>query len=142
VLDLLAAALASRVADVADPQLPVATARRARLAEVLADIEANLGDPGLTPTTLAAAHHMSLRSLHALFEQHEATVAGWIRHRRLERTRQDLVDPAQRDQPVSAIAARWGLVNPAHFSRAFRTAYGHTPLEYRHGVLDRVAGAR
>jgi AraC-like DNA-binding protein len=142
VLDLLAAALASRVApDAGDPgrDLPAATARRARLTEVLADIEANLGDPGLTPTTLAAAHHMSLRALHALFEQHEATVCGWVRHRRLERSRRDLADPAQSDLPVSAIAARWGLVNPAHFSRAFRAEYGLSPVEYRHRVLGRAS---
>jgi AraC-like DNA-binding protein len=32
---------------------------------------------------------------------------------------------------VSAVAARWGLVNAAHFSRAFRAAYGLSPVEYR-----------
>jgi transcriptional regulator GlxA family with amidase domain len=32
---------------------------------------------------------------------------------------------------VSAIAARWGLVNATHFSRAFRAAYGLSPVEYR-----------
>ena len=32
---------------------------------------------------------------------------------------------------MSAIAARWGLVNAAHFSHAFRTAYGLSPVEYR-----------
>jgi AraC-like DNA-binding protein len=146
VLDLLAAALASRAdggtpALPADLALPDSVARRARLTAVLAGIEAHLGDPGLTPTTLAAAHHMSLRSLHALFEHHEATVAGWIRHRRLERVRRDLADPAQRDLAVSAVAARWGLVNPAHFSRSFRAAYGLSPVEYRQRVLGRATGA-
>jgi AraC-like DNA-binding protein len=147
VLDLLAAALASRVAGdtgipAIDGPLPDTTARRARLMEVIADVEANLADPGLTPTALAAAHHMSLRSLHALFEHHEATVAGWIRHRRLERSRRDLADPAQRDVPVSAIGARWGLVDPAHFSRCFRAAYGLSPLEYRHSILGRTISGR
>jgi AraC-like DNA-binding protein len=32
---------------------------------------------------------------------------------------------------VSAVAARWGLTNAAHFSRAFRAAYGVSPVEYR-----------
>ena len=32
---------------------------------------------------------------------------------------------------ASAIAARWGLTDPAHFSRAFRAAYGLPPSEYR-----------
>lgn len=85
---------------------------------------------------------MSLRALHALFEHHEATVSGWIRHRRLERSRRDLADPAQRDVPVSAVATRWGLVNHAHFSRAFRAAYGLSPVDYRHSVVDRATGVR
>jgi len=71
------------------------------------------------------------RSLYSVFEREQATVAGWIRHRRLERCRRDLLDPAQHDVPVSAVAARWGLANPAHFSRAFRAAYGLAPVEYR-----------
>jgi AraC-like DNA-binding protein len=58
-------------------------------------------------------------------------VAGWVRERRLERSRHDLLDPALAARPVSAIAARWGLVDPAHFSRLFRAAYGVPPLEYR-----------
>jgi transcriptional regulator GlxA family with amidase domain len=41
---------------------------------------------------------------------------------------------------VSAIAARWGLVNAAHFSRAFRTAYGLPPVEYR--TIATGSGAR
>jgi AraC-like DNA-binding protein len=32
---------------------------------------------------------------------------------------------------VSAVAARWGLTDPAAFSRLFRAAYGVPPLEYR-----------
>jgi AraC-like DNA-binding protein len=68
---------------------------------------------------------------YSVFEREQATVAGWIRHRRLEGCRLDLLDPAQRDVPVSAVAARWGLANPAHFSRAFRAAYGLAPVEYR-----------
>jgi AraC-like DNA-binding protein len=32
---------------------------------------------------------------------------------------------------VGAIAARWGLIDAAHFSRLFRAAYGLPPGEYR-----------
>jgi AraC-like DNA-binding protein len=58
-------------------------------------------------------------------------VAGWIRQRRLERCRQDLLDPALADWSVAAIAARWGLTNAGHFSHMFRVAYGLPPAEYR-----------
>ncbi|MFJ9520782.1 AraC family transcriptional regulator [Kitasatospora sp. NPDC101801] len=29
------------------------------------------------------------------------------------------------------VARRWGFVNPAHFSRVFRAAYGVSPREWR-----------
>jgi AraC-like DNA-binding protein len=74
---------------------------------------------------------VSLRSLYKLFEGERTSVAGLIRERRLERCRRDLLDPWLAARPVSAIAARWGLPNAAHFSRAFRAAYGVPPVEYR-----------
>ncbi|WP_323136387.1 helix-turn-helix domain-containing protein [Streptomyces sp. NBC_01446] len=49
----------------------------------------------------------------------------------MEAARSDLVDPAPRSSPVNAVAARRGFPRGAGFSRAFRTAYGITPSEYR-----------
>jgi AraC-like DNA-binding protein len=128
-LDLLTVALAGRVDRLGEvpPDIP----RRARVVGVRAYIEAELGDPELTPASIARAHHMSLRSLYKLFEEERASVAGLIRERRLERCRRDLLDPSLAEVPVSAIAAHWGLTNAAHFSRAFRAAYGASPVEYR-----------
>jgi AraC-like DNA-binding protein len=94
-------------------------------------IDQHLGDPGLTPEAIAAAHGISTRHLHRLFAEHDRTVAAWIRHRRLERCRHDLADPALRDRSVQAIATRWGFAAPAHFSRVFRAAYGVSPREHR-----------
>jgi len=128
-LDLLAVALAGRLDRLG--RLPADTSRRALLLGVRAFIEGQLGDPGLTPATVARAHHVSLRSLYKLFEGEQTSVAGLIRERRLERCRRDLLDPSLAARPVSAIAARWGLTNPAQFSRAFRAAYGASPVEYR-----------
>ena len=51
--------------------------------------------------------------------------------RAADQPRAERRDPALRARPVSAIAMRWGLTNPAHFSRAFRAAYGIAPAEYR-----------
>ncbi len=128
-VDLVAAALAPRLER--EPGLPQASEREALLRTVGAFIERRLGDPELSPATIAAAHHVSLRYLYKLFERQPTGVAAWIRERRLERCRRDLLDPALRRQPVSAIGARWGLPEPAHFSRLFRTAYGVPPSEYR-----------
>jgi AraC-like DNA-binding protein len=105
-------------------------------------IEEHLGDPDLTPPAVAAAHYVSVRYLHKLFETQEASVAEWIRQRRLERCRRDLLDSALSALPVNAIAARWGLLNAAHFSRAFRAAYGTAPGEYRRLAAQRTALAR
>ena len=37
--------------------------------------------------------------------------------------------------PVSAVAARWGLPDSAHFNRLFKRAYGLPPAEYRRAFL-------
>ena len=105
--------------------------RRQLLHEILGTVDTMLGDPEVSPATIAAAHYISTRHLHALFAEHGITVAGWIRERRLEHRRRDLADGALADALIARIAARWGLVNPAHFSRLFRTTFGQSPSEYR-----------
>ena len=127
--DLLTATLAARLER--RERVPRDSRQRALLVQVHAFIEKRLGDPELSPGLVAGAHYISVRYLHRLFETEESTVADWIRTRRLERARHDLLDPALRRRPVSAIGARWGFADPAHFSRAFRTAYGMPPGEFR-----------
>ncbi len=107
--------LATRLAHELDlPRWGEPEARRhALLTTVQAFINQHLGDPALTPAAIAAAHDMSLRSLHQLFHDEGLTVAGWTRLRRLERCRRDLADPALAARPVAAIAARWGFPGAA-----------------------------
>ncbi|MGH9043253.1 MAG: helix-turn-helix domain-containing protein [Acidimicrobiales bacterium] len=94
-------------------------------------IAANLGDPNLTPNRVAQGVSISTGYLHKLFRLEGTSVSRYIRERRLERCRHDLSDPADRFVPVSAVGARWGLVDPAHFSRLFKAAYGLAPREFR-----------
>ncbi|GHE45253.1 AraC family transcriptional regulator [Streptomyces longispororuber] len=94
-------------------------------------IEEHLADPDLSPATVAAAHHISVRYLHRLFQLRDTTVTELIRGRRLERARHDLADPRLGDLPVHRVAARWGFVEHSAFTRAFRTAYGMPPRDYR-----------
>jgi AraC-like DNA-binding protein len=128
-LEVLATRLAHEF-DVHDWDTPEAR-RHALLTTVQAFIQRHLGDTGLSPAMIAAAHHMSLRSLHQLFHDEGLTVAGWIRKRRLECCRHDLSDPSLASRPVAAIAARWGYSSPGDFSRAFRAVHGLPPAEYR-----------
>lgn len=132
-VDLVSAALAERIDE--PDVVPIESRERTLVLRVHAFIEQHLGNFDLDPTTVAASHHISLRHLHRLFGVEGSTVAAWIRHRRLERCRADLADPALRGRPVSAVAARWGLADPAHFSRLFRRTYGMPPTEYRRAEL-------
>jgi AraC-like DNA-binding protein len=112
--------------------LPPESRRAGRMLAVEAYIAEHLADPGLQPAAIAAAHHMSLRSLYQLFQERDTSVASWIRNQRLERARRDLTDPALRAMPVHRVAARWGFRDHSTFTRAFRAAYGLSPSAYRH----------
>lgn len=100
-------------------------------ANVASYVYGHLGDPDLTPATIAAAHFVSVRSLHRLWASREVSISEWIREVRLLRCRRDLSDPALADESIATIAARWGMRNPAHFSRLYRDAYGCAPSDHR-----------
>jgi transcriptional regulator GlxA family with amidase domain len=89
---------------------------------------------GTLARTLARRLATSVRYLHRIFQSHGISVAAWIWRRRLDRCRRDLLDPAMRERPVNAIAARWGQRNAAHFGRIFTATYGMPPVEYRASV--------
>ncbi|GAA1869351.1 helix-turn-helix domain-containing protein [Brevibacterium marinum] len=131
VVDLLTTVMADELAEAEVP------GERQRLwAEITGHIDANLADPLLSPSTIAAAHFMSVRALHQVFEGSGDTVSGEIRRRRIARCRQDLADPLQAQVPVAAIGARWGLSDPAHFSRLFRSVVGSPPAQFRRNSLN------
>jgi AraC-like DNA-binding protein len=132
-LDLLAAA--ARLVTGSRVALPEETRMRIRQIQVHGYIRHRLGDPTLTPTTIAKACGVSVRQLHRLFQAEGTTPAAWIRRQRLEHCRRELVDPALADRPVVAIGARWGYPDPATFSRAFRREFGLPPGEYRNQFM-------
>lgn len=136
-LEVLATRLA-RELDVHDWGTPMAR-RHALLTTVQSFISRHLTDPALDPTAIAAAHHVSVRTLHQLFHDAGLTVAGYVRQRRLENCRRELADPAQAARPVAAVAARWGFSSASEFSRTFRAAHGLPPAQYRRFALDRSA---
>jgi AraC-like DNA-binding protein len=97
-------------------------------------IEANLSDPMLSPASIAAAHFISTRHLHNVFHESGTTVASWIRSQRLDGARRELRDPLHAGKSVGAVAARWGFLDSAHFSRTFRDAFGVSPRDWRRGA--------
>ena len=104
---------------------------RQLLSAVQRYIEANLDDPELSASRIAAVHYVSLRHLQYLFSHENQTVSGYIRQQRLERCRMDLLDSSLVDHSILHIAHRWGFADASHFSRIFRAAYGSSPSEYR-----------
>jgi AraC family transcriptional regulator, positive regulator of tynA and feaB len=101
-------------------------------ARVAAYIDQHLGDADLTTGQIAAAHGMSARQLTAVWRRtHDATPAGWITRRRLERARQLLTDPALAPANIDDIAYACGFSDAADFRQRFRTAYGISPREFR-----------
>jgi AraC-like DNA-binding protein len=107
------------------------TRQEVLLLEVKAFIRRHLGDPALSPGVVAAAHHISPRSLHNLFRREDRTVGEFIREQRLERCRQDLGDPDLATRSVRDIGRRWGFTDPSVFSRVFKTRYGVAPGTHR-----------
>lgn len=98
-------------------------------------LDRHLGEPELSPERIAGAHHISVRYLHRLFETEGTSVSRWVKEHRLEGCRRELADPSLVRLSVAAIAARWGMLDAAVFSRAFRAAYGLSPREYRMRAL-------
>lgn len=130
----LASAVIARHAG-AQGTLPAETHQQVLLQRIHGFIDAHLADPELSPQAVADALHLSVRQLHRLFQQDSTSVSAWIRQRRLERCKTDLLDPRLADQPIHAIAMCWGFTHPADFTRAFRAAYGMTPSDCRANAL-------
>jgi AraC-like DNA-binding protein len=101
--------------------------RLGRLAPVVQYIEAN-ADSELTPELLARVGCVSLRTLHAAFqEQLGESPMAYVRRVRLTRVRADLLRADPHEQGVTDIAARWGFVHPSRFAQQYRDQFHELP---------------
>ncbi|HWB45719.1 MAG TPA: acetamidase/formamidase family protein [Hyphomicrobiaceae bacterium] len=128
VVELVASSLLIEARAQADHVTQVQSANFRR---VTAEVEALLDDPELSLITLAERVGLSRRYLQRLFERHNQTLSDYVRNRRLERCRSDLLDRAHADKSIRDIAFRWGFRDQAHFSRAFSAAFGASPRSLR-----------
>ena len=122
-LELAKGAMRREFDDV-EPRLAFALARAA-----MEIADRRLTDPDLTPAALARQLNVSVRTLHRAFATAGETVAAYIRRRRLEHARLELVAPAPRRPGPSEVAARYQFADGSHFTRAFKAKYGQTPAE-------------
>jgi AraC-like DNA-binding protein len=108
-----------------------AGARATHLHRICQTIETMLSDPNLMLANVAAEHGVSPRYLQKLFASAGQSFSHYVRTRRLERCRADLVSPLHSQLSISEICFRWGFNGSAHFSHAFRDQYGISPREFR-----------
>ncbi|MBU3065409.1 helix-turn-helix domain-containing protein [Nocardia sp. NEAU-G5] len=128
-LELLAGVLRQQV-DSTEPTFGPALAQAAKdLADRL------LADPELSPSMLAGELSVSLRTLQRAFAAAEDSVAGYIRRRRLEQARLELLSATGRPSNTE-LAAHWQFADSSHFVRAFKGRYGCTPTEFARGAAN------
>lgn len=93
-------------------------------------IAANLGSPQLHAEALSRQFRISRTQLYRLFET-LGGVANYIQEQRLARAHAELGNPAHDHRRIYDIAYGLGFTSEAHFSRAFRAAFGVSPSDAR-----------
>ena len=132
-LDLVALAF---TAELQQSGLALASPRATTLLRLKTAIEVRLSDTQLKPAAAAAAAAISVRYANDLLSEEGQSVERYIQHRRLERCRRALEDPAQVHRSVGEIAFGWGFSDLSHFVRRFRAAYGCSPGDYRRQMQE------
>jgi AraC family transcriptional regulator, positive regulator of tynA and feaB len=118
------------------PETHALTSSDKLLNRIRGTIRDRCSDPSLTPTSVADTHGISKRYLHYLFAQKSLTFRSELIRLRLDAAQRLLSDKRYSALTVGEIAARCGFLEPSHFTRRFRKAYGAGPSEFRasHGA--------
>ncbi|NEA41840.1 helix-turn-helix domain-containing protein [Streptomyces sp. SID11385] len=88
-----------------------------------------LADHDLNPRGIAAALNVSVRTLYRAFARGAmSSVMGYVRERRLERARAELISTRL---TVAEIAARWHFADSSHFVKAYEKRFAEAPSARR-----------
>lgn len=90
----------------------------------------NLDDETLNPQGIAAAIGITPRYLHLLFKDVGCTVSQWVKERRLERCKDDIISSLVNGRSITEIAYSRGFNHLSHFSRAFKQQFGLAPRDF------------
>lgn len=123
-----------------DLHAPAEPVRHGRLAPVLEFMEQHADEP-LTPQEIARAGCMSVRTLHATFQQAMGeSPMSYLRRIRLDHVRTEL----QRSDPslvrVTDVAVRWGFLHQSRFAQQYRERFGELPRETLRGYSAAATG--
>lgn len=99
-------------------------------------VQTHLCDPNLSIDRLARDLDCTKRTLHRVFAPEGHTISDLIWQMRLEASRRALSNEELAHQSITGIAYACGFSNSAHFSRAFKEAFGLSPREYRMGAQN------
>jgi AraC family transcriptional regulator, positive regulator of tynA and feaB len=127
-IELLAAALGLNAAR----GIPMPGLRRTMsLREITHFVDMHIDNPDLSPGSISAHFNTSVRGLYRVMGNAGWTPASLIWSRRLERARELLTQETCR-APIIDVALMCGFKDGAHFSRAYRKAFGYPPKAARH----------
>jgi AraC-like DNA-binding protein len=87
-------------------------------------IDSRLLDRDLDPRAVANFLFVSTRTLHRAFASQATSVMGYVRERRLDRARWQLMSTSL---TVSEVAARWHFTDGSHFIKAYKKRFGELP---------------
>lgn len=114
-----------RLSTVDDNRVCLAAAARSFVTE-------HVNDPTLSAVVIAARLHVSVRTVHAAFEDEPETLGQLIRRVRLESARTLL---ASTQATVTSVAETVGYLDVTHFIRLFKNVEGVTPAQWRRRQL-------
>jgi AraC-like DNA-binding protein len=126
--ELLTAVLATR------PERAAAPSSAALFHQADIYIRRWLTDPTLSIDRIAAAQCVSVRTLQRAFRDRGETVSGYLRRRRLEGSRANMI--ARPDLPVAVVCSNWGIVDVTHFPRQYRQMFGESPTDTRRNAVN------
>jgi AraC-like DNA-binding protein len=107
---------------------PVEAVSPARLKPVIEYMEMNADEP-LTPQELARVGCMSVRTLHATFQQELGMSSmAYLRQIRLDHVRTELLH-SRGAVRVTDVAMRWGFLHPSRFAQQYRDRFGELPSD-------------
>jgi AraC-like DNA-binding protein len=106
---------------------PAESVRLGRLGPIVEYMEANADEP-LTPQELARVGCMSVRTLHASFQQtFGESPMSYLRRIRLDHVRAELLRSDPSRVRVTDVAMKWGFFHQSRFAQQYRDHFGELP---------------
>ena len=127
-------ALILMLAEMTRIRLNAARTRPRWLSMVEDALEASISSPPTVEQLAAMAGVHPGHLLKTFRRYHGATIANFVRQRRVEHARAELL---RATKPISVIALEAGFADQSHFTRAFRQAFGETPGQYVRATRSR-----